>query len=76
MTSRPNGDEEFVALSPREAQLVKLLAAGKNEEQIAALLHLSESALRSALELLARHLREAAPAPAPTFEQPVSERAS
>ena len=69
-------DEEFVALSVREAQLVKLLAAGENEEEIAARLHVSPDALRSDLEALSGHLREATQQLAPAFEQPVTERAS
>ena len=65
----------FVALSARQAQLVKLLAAGESEAAIAARLHVSEERLRSDLNELSAHLRQAA-APAPSFEQPLRERAS
>ena len=51
---------EYVSLSARDARIVKLLADGNSEREIAERLHLPLDVLRADLDALTSYLQEAA----------------
>jgi DNA-binding CsgD family transcriptional regulator len=56
-TVRPNGGEPAVHLSPRELEIIQLIASGYSNGMIASRLHLSESTIKGYVEMLLNRLK-------------------
>ena len=56
-TVRPNGGQPAVHLSPRELEIIQLIASGYSNGMIASRLHLSESTIKGYVEMLLNRLK-------------------